>query len=343
MCNFLKFEPITRNLHFIDFHRLIILYVYVSSRFNPLFLTNLLPALLRKTWIFNKSLRFAKKNEFRFLNFSAKNDILFLGKTEATSAQFQFLLHQHAHQDPRPLWPTACAALPDPIAPKFNFTNSKLKFFLFKLFFLFNYSFTNLSFAGNSHFSFFNVISRGTRIIVFNLKRFLARWLASYDFVFNLQYFGVTRLFFASPLFRQQNLALNWSTSSWDINLWRYFSFFFASKRPSYSRKADFFFKKLKDKNFSFAVVLDSFYHGKNIFYLKRNNYYTFGLIAINENPFLLDFPLFVFFENYLIQSFFLRFLLFVEKQAVFSKYSTHRLLWKNLWNNQLNPSLLNL
>lgn len=54
----------------------------------------------------------------------------------------------------------------------FSYENTILKFFLFKLFFLFNHSFSNVSLVGNANFTFYHIVSRGEKIIVFNYRFF---------------------------------------------------------------------------------------------------------------------------------------------------------------------------
>ena len=107
------------------------------------------------------------------------------------------------------IWPANLIVTGQIIAPIHSISNLKLKFFLFKLFFLFNYSFVNSPFVGNAFSALFNVVSAGPRIIIVNLRRFASRWLTSYDFIFNLHYFNITRLLLSSPLFHEQSLALN--------------------------------------------------------------------------------------------------------------------------------------
>lgn len=86
--------------------------------------------------------------------------------------------------------------------------------------------------------------------------------------------------------------------------------------------KTNFFFLKIKSLNLHYFVVTDFNYHLKNIFYLKKNFYFTISLLGLNENPFLVDYPIFAFFENHLIQLFFLKILLFLEKHSQLLKFT---------------------
>jgi hypothetical protein len=206
--------------------------------------------------------------------------------------------------------------------------NMKIRFFIFKLFFLFSYSFTNTSFMGNSGFIYYNVRSYGERLLVVNYRNFFSRWFVSYDFLTNLTYFQVDKLLLTSPFFKQESLAVNWNIVSWEVELWKYFSNFFLSQTPTYDQKVGYFFSRLYDRDVTFAVVSDCSYHRKNIFFLKKNHYLTAGLLTLNDDPLLLDYPILSFYDNFLVQSLFLKFLIFIEKQTLFYKYGLLKKLW---------------
>lgn len=216
------------------------------------------------------------------------------------------------------------------LLPIFKSANGLIRFFMFKLFSLFNQSFAISIFTGNAFFSFYSIFSIGKKILILNYKFLLTRWLISYDFLFNLSYFKITKLFFTAPLFKQQNLALNWETNSWTLELWAYFRLMFIFKDPQYSPKINFFFSQLYIRNINCAVISDIIYHTKNVFYLKKNDYFTVGLLNITENPFLLDYPIIAHFRNHLIQMFFLKFIIFIERQSQFNRF----IYWQQIWFN---------
>lgn len=216
----------------------------------------------------------------------------------------------------------------------FKSTNKLVRFFMFRLFTLFNRSFKMPPFVGNAFFSFYSINSIGERILILNYRFLLSRWLVSYDFLFNLSYFNITKLFFTSLIFKRQNLALNWETNNWTIKLWTAFNTYFIFKTPSYSPKLDHFFRQLSVRRLSCAVVSDVVYHAKNIFYLKRNDFYVIGLLNITENPYILDYPIIANFENHLLQHFFLKFIVFIDRQSQHQRFT----YWYQIWfNNQIN------
>ncbi len=54
---------------------------------------------------------------------------------------------------------------------------------------------------------------------------------------------------------------------------------------------------------------------------MKKKNYYTIGLLNINLDPWLVNYPIISFFDNFLTQNFFLKFLISINKLVFFSKF----------------------
>jgi hypothetical protein len=201
---------------------------------------------------------------------------------------------------------------------------------LFKFFFLFNNSFSNTLFFGNTIFSNYGLVTKGEKILILNYKLYLNRWLTSYDLIFNLSYFNISKLFFTSPLFYNQNNALNWFNFTWTFELWHWFQNLFIFQTPRHDPKVRYFFSTIKKYNVSCAIITDTNYHLKTIFYLKKSYFFTIGLIHLNENPFLVEYPVISFFNNYLIQSFFIKFIFFIQKQSNVVKIDYYSYLWQN-------------
>lgn len=217
------------------------------------------------------------------------------------------------------------------------FYKNKINFLIYKFFFLFNYSFVNLTFLSNTSYAIYHFKIDGYSINILNLKYFFNRWVVSYDFIFNLNYFEFNKLYLANPLFKVQTFALNWHYNKWSFNLWKYFTSFFLLRHPSYNRKIFFFFSKLKKHKINYFIVADSLFHLKNIFYLKKNFFFIISLISTNRSIRYIDFPIFAFFDNYLLQLFFLKFLIFVSKQSLFLSFTSYKNIWFQLNYNKLN------
>lgn len=209
-----------------------------------------------------------------------------------------------------------------------NNTNFNKKFF--NLFFLFTYSMYNSYFKVNNVNTFFYLKNVKNKIIIIDLKKFSNRWNDAYNLIFNIFYYNFNALFFGTNLFKNETLALNWNYNYFDINLWKYYFPFFIFKLNNYNKKTDFFFDKLNNFNINFIFVTDCHYHYKNIHYLKKKSIYTLGLVNINLNPWLVDYPLISFFENFLIQSFFFKLIIYINKKVLFDNYKYFKKIWIN-------------
>jgi hypothetical protein len=121
---------------------------------------------------------------------------------------------------------------------------------------------------------------------------------------------------------------LNWNYNIFEINLWKYYFPFFIFKLNNYNKKTDFFFNKLNSLGINFFLITDCFYHFKNLHYIKKKNLYSIGLINLELNPWLVDYPILNFFESFLTQLFFFKLLIFIERRVIFFKHN----LFKNLW-----------
>lgn len=202
--------------------------------------------------------------------------------------------------------------------------------FLFLLFSMFTYSTFGSQFMVNYKFNLFGMISAKKGSVLLNFEKIFWRWSDSYDFLMNIYYYDLIALTFSSPLFRKEALALNWCYSTWDSQFWKYYSAFFILQPNKYHQKTNFFFVKLKNFDVSYYIVTDCSYHAKNLFYFRRNNYYTLGLVNVNNDPNLVSYPIISFFESYLTQNLFFKLLIYSKKKALFLKYNQYKQMWLN-------------
>lgn len=206
--------------------------------------------------------------------------------------------------------------------------NKKTNFSLFNLFFLFNFSIFNSHFKTHHTFNFFCLYSFSNKLILIDPNKFLTRWKEAYDLIFNIFYYNFNPLIFSTNLFKNETLALNWNYNFFDINLWKYYFPFFIFKLSNFNKKADFFFDKMSFRGINFFLITDCQYHFKNLHYISKKKFYSIGLVNINLNPWVVSYPIITFFENFLTQSFFFKFLIFIEKKVLFQKY----IYFKNIW-----------
>jgi len=210
----------------------------------------------------------------------------------------------------------------------FSKKNSILEYKLFNLFFLFNYSLFNTNFKCHHNFKLFYIYNYSNKILLLDSTKFLMRWKESYDFLFNIFFYNFIPLIFSTNFFKNETLALNWSYNIFEINLWKYYFPFFTFKLNNYNKKTDFFFDKLSSLSINFYVITDCIYHYKNLHYIKKKNYYSIGLVNVDLDPWLVNYPIISFFESFLTQLFFFKLLIFIERRSIFLKHN----IFKNLW-----------
>nr|APW82426.1 rps2 [Laurentiella strenua] len=196
------------------------------------------------------------------------------------------------------------------------------------LFFFFNYSIYNSRFKKAGFAKFFYINSLNDRLHIINLAKFTNRWCDGYNLLFNVYFHDFHPLIYASPLFKNETLSLNWFYNNWDINFWRYYFSFFIFKISKYNHKINYFYERLKDNYNNFTIVTDCVYHFKNLYYLKKNHIYTIGLLDISTNPWIVEYPIISFSDSYLTQLFFFKLLVFLNKSALQLKYSFLQKLW---------------
>ena len=220
-------------------------------------------------------------------------------------------------------------------------THFPLTYFkLFNLFFLFNFSIFNSNFKLNFKLNFFLVKEFKKKVILININKFFSRWIDAHSIFYNIFYYDFLPLAFGSSLMKNEVLALNWYYSKFDINLWNYYFPFFIFKLTNYNKKSEYFFAKLFDAGINFFIIIDAAYHYKNLHYFNRYNYYTVGLIDMSLDPALIAYPIINFFNNYSIQIFFFRLILFIQKSVFLKKFVYLKNIWIQVYLNNFFSSI---
>jgi len=210
----------------------------------------------------------------------------------------------------------------------FNQNNSLFTKKIINLFFLFNYSVFNSNFNLNMNLRLFSIQNYNNKLIVFDTSKFITRWKETYDLIFNIFFYNFNPIVLSSIFFKNETLALNWNYNFFDINIWKYYFPFFIFKLNNYNRRTSFFFQKIQTFNINFFFITDCLYHYKNLYYLKKNNYYTIGLVNGFLNPWLVSYPVITLFENFLVQFFFIKLLVLIQKNSLFFKYNLFKKIW---------------
>lgn len=223
---------------------------------------------------------------------------------------------------------------------KSNYNQSSFKYFLssFNLKFynkLLNFFFLNSFLPYNSFFArtgFFNFFffrnSKGTPYLI-NMNKVMARWSDFFNLTLNLYFNNIPLLLYSSPFFKVETLAFNWTLNLWDINSWKLTYPHFIFKINHFSQRTGFFYKKLREWGYTSFIVSDCIYHYKNMYFFRKNGFYTVGLLSLNVNPWLVTYPVIASSNSYLNQIFFLQSLIYSQRKAFLLQF----FLFKKLWN----------
>ena len=98
--------------------------------------------------------------------------------------------------------------------------------------------------------------------------------------------------------------------------MWRYTRPFLVYKSNKINNYGNFVFRNLRTLGMSIGIVTDVLYHTKTIYYLKRCEFYSIGLVPLIYSAYTVDFALPTAYESLFTQIFFIRFLIQVKKNS---------------------------
>lgn len=198
----------------------------------------------------------------------------------------------------------------------------------FKTYLRINTFSNNPTFQVNSSFKPYYIGSAKGGSTIFNVSKLFNKWKLSYYLFFNLFYYKIKFLTFTPSFFKKEVLALTWKDVKQVSFLWRYIKPFLVYKQNKINDDGEFIFRKLKFLGFNMACVSDVSYHSKTIYYLKRLNFYTLGLVPTIYHKNTLDFALPTSNSDLVSQLFFIRTLLVVKRIALNQQF----IVTKNYW-----------
>ncbi len=203
----------------------------------------------------------------------------------------------------------------------FLFTKSLASSKIMNIFFFLNQPIRDMNTKKTAFFNFFYFKEKNKLIQSTNVKKVVLRWELVSDLFFNLFWYSVNPLVFSSPFFKKETLAVNWTFHNWEQILWRYYHLFFNFKLNQNTEKFNFFCLKMREYDINFFLITDSFYHFKNLYFFRDFNFYTIGLVSFNTNPWIVNFPIPVADNHFLMQLFFFKYIIFIKKNSSKQKY----------------------
>jgi len=102
----------------------------------------------------------------------------------------------------------------------------------------------------------------------------------------------------------------------------------FFSKDTSFGIASTLIFKKLSQNNVNTVFLTDVKYHEKNLYYLKKFNITTIGLVSYNLNPWLVTYAIPTATNSLFIQYFFIKLLIYFQQYSLNRQYNLYKQLW---------------
>jgi hypothetical protein len=163
---------------------------------------------------------------------------------------------------------------------------------------------------------------------VMSAKRYFARWVDSYNLLFNLFYADVQVQAFSNKLFIEESLVFNWSQSFMDYKVFKFTQPFFIFKDLPHGAYIHNTLFDILLQRLDIALVVDLKNHMKLLGYIQRYSLYSVGLIPVNYSPWKVSYPIPSFSDSNLSQYYFLRWLFFVKSHALSSKHTSTKARW---------------
>lgn len=180
-------------------------------------------------------------------------------------------------------------------------------------------------------FNFFK--NENLNINIYNLSKLSNKWLNITNLFYNLFFYEIPLLCFSTSLFKKELLSLNWKLNKNLHSYWKLIEPSFYMIKNKILNNEFLLFNYLSKRNYQLAFIFDVLFHQKTLFFLKRNQFYTIGLIPLQYNLNLVNFSIPVSTSNSFNNIFFLRLLIYIQKQTSYQKLCIN----KNLWYTSIN------
>lgn len=156
-----------------------------------------------------------------------------------------------------------------------------------------------------------------------SVKGYFKRWVSSYNFLFNLFYADSSAQLLSNKHFIEESLLFNWEYSFKNYKIFRLVQPFFVFSDvnhggPVKTSVFNTFLQKL-----DFTVVVDLKNHNTFLKYLRGYNMYMIALVPNSCNPWGFSYPIPAFSDSWLIQLYFLKFLIQVKASSRSRKYAS--------------------
>lgn len=305
------------------------MFIFFFIFFNLISKQNITNSYSLNLFFFYKIKNFVRLNKYFKKNNSNAIDVFFKKKTlfDAFNVDYDFSVLKEVNFQKK----FYLTKNNHPFSFKYFLSSFNLKFYnkLLNFFFLNSFLSYNSFFARAGFFNFFFFKNSKGAPYLINVNKVMARWSDFFNLMLNLYLNNLAPLLYSSPFFKVETLSLNWTLNLWDINSWKLTYPHFIFKTNYFSQKTGFFYKKLREWGYTLYIVSDCIYHYKNMYFFRKNGFYTIGLLSLNINPWLVTYPVIASSNSYLNQIFFLQALIYSQKKAFLLQF----FFFKKLWN----------
>ena len=149
-----------------------------------------------------------------------------------------------------------------------------------------------------------------------NPRGYFQRWVASYNFLFNLFFVESFVQLMGNKLFLEETLVFNWHYSFKDYKIFRFVQPFLMFSDMPHGEFVHDVLTTLLDQQLDFMIIIDLQTHRKLLRYLKNYHVFMIGLTPINYSPWTVSYPIPTFADSHLSQFLFLKFILKLYSHA---------------------------
>jgi hypothetical protein len=164
-----------------------------------------------------------------------------------------------------------------------------------------------------------------------NLKRCYSRWQNTYALVYNIFYYNYNLNVFGHKIFKFDILTLNTTVDITSLNLYKYTLLFHYFKDSIYGSNLVKVMKSVHTLQIETAFITDLMNNEKMARNLKVCDVYTVGIVAFNDDPWSVSYPVPVHANGLFTQYYFIRYIYHMKQNALLSRYEQYIKIWNSL------------
>ena len=148
--------------------------------------------------------------------------------------------------------------------------------------------------------------------------------------VYNMLYYNLKILSFGNSIFRQEILAMNWNFFSHYYSLFKLANSSIFFQPNKLNDKFPKIFKFLRINGFHTAIVYDTNYHKKTVYYLQRLSFFSIGIVPANLPKYMLNVSLPILNDSLLMHLFTIRLFTYIKQDVDNKLFLSFYRLWRN-------------